>query len=176
MSMDRIKISGYMILIGISQFLLLMIIAEILYPNYSVKYNYISDLGVGRTAIIFNTSIVVMGILVMLGSLLLRTYYYPLLFLIGLGSAIVGIFPETTGLPHLIGALLAFLFGGISAILTSIRRNYFWTVLGLITLISLVLYVLKDYGPLGPGGMERMIVYPEIIWGISFATYLTNKT
>ncbi|MCH4815548.1 MAG: DUF998 domain-containing protein [Saccharolobus sp.] len=174
MMLNRTKASGYLILVGVSQFLLFFIISEILYPGYSVKYNYISDLGVGRTAIIFNTSIVIMGILVNIASILLRANYSPLVFLVGLGAALVGIFPENTGLPHLIASLITFLFGGIGAIVTSIRRNYFWTILGLVTLASLILYILKGYGPLGPGGLERMIVYPEIIWGISFATYLTR--
>jgi len=170
------KIAGYLVLIGASQFLLLMIVSEALYPGYSVKYNYISDLGVGKTGIIFNTSIMIMGIMVMVASILLdaRKYYTPLLFLVGLGAFLVGAFPETTGLPHLLASLITFLFGGISAIAVSIRRNYFWAVLGSVTLFALVLYIAKDYGPLGTGGMERIIVYPEIIWGISFGTYLTN--
>jgi len=165
------------VLIGTSQFLLLMIVAEALYPGYSVNHNYISDLGVGKTAIIFNTSIMIMGIMVIMASILLNAmrYYTPLLFLVGLGAFLVGAFPETTGLPHLLAALITFLFGGISAIVVSIRRNYFWTVLGILTLIALVLYIAKDYGSLGTGGMERMIVYPEIIWGISFGTYLTKQ-
>jgi len=27
-------------------------------------------------------------------------------------------------------------------------------------------------GPIGPGGMERMIVYPALIWLIAFGGYL----
>jgi len=126
MMLNRTKVSGYLILVGVSQFLLFFIISEILYPNYSVKYNYISDLGVGKTAIIFNTSIVIMGILVIIASILLRANYSPLVFLVGLGAALVGIFPENTGLPHLIASLITFLFGGIGALVTSIKRNYFW--------------------------------------------------
>jgi len=177
MPLNKNRIAGYLVLIGVSQFLLLMIVSEALYPGYSVNHNYISDLGVGKTAIIFNTSIIIMGIMVMIASILLnaRKYYTPLLFLVGLGAFLVGTFPETTGLPHSIAALITFLFGGIGAIAISIRRNYFWTVLGILTLISLILYIAKDYGSLGVGGMERMIVYPEIIWGISFGTYLTKQ-
>ncbi|AOL16451.1 hypothetical protein BFU36_06755 [Sulfolobus sp. A20] len=173
--MSRINLAGYLVSIGVSEFLLLMLISEFFYPNYSVKYNYISDLGVGSTAIIFNSSIIFMGILIIISSLLIRKEYHSVSYIIlltGLGSMLVGIFPEYTGLIHSISALIAFLFGGIGAILTSLKRNYFWTVLGIITLFTLVLYVLKIYGPFGPGGMERLIVYPELIWGISFGTYL----
>lgn len=173
--MKESKIAGYLALVGTSQFLILMIVAEALYPGYSVKNNYISDLGVGRTAVIFNVSVALLGVLVIVASILMRkvfSYASYLVLLNGIGALIVGLFPETTGLPHLIGALSAFLFGGLAAILTSIKRNYFWTVLGAITLISLFLYLGKMYGPLGNGGLERLIVYPELVWGISLGTYL----
>ncbi len=57
-----IKISGLVLFAGAAQFFLLVLIAEALYPQYSVANNYISDLGVGSTAYIFNTSIVLLGI------------------------------------------------------------------------------------------------------------------
>ncbi len=50
-----------LLLFGASQFLLLLVAAEALYPGYSVATNAISDLGVGETAVIFNSSIVIFG-------------------------------------------------------------------------------------------------------------------
>ena len=44
--------------------------------------------------------------------------------------------------------------------------------LGGLTLGSLALFVLGIHLGLGPGGMERMIVYPVILWGASFGGYL----
>ncbi|MEM3292276.1 MAG: DUF998 domain-containing protein [Saccharolobus sp.] len=177
--MDRDVISGYLVLLGVTEFFFLMFISEVLYPNYSIKFNYISDLGVGKTGVLFNSSIILMGILIIIASLLLKKFYSFAVFLVGLGGMFVGIFPETTGFIHEISALIAFLFGGIGAILTSFSTRspirYFWIVLGLITLVSLFLYVGRYYAFLGPGGMERMIVYPELIWGYSFGTYLINE-
>jgi membrane protein implicated in regulation of membrane protease activity len=49
------------LLFGAAQFLLLLVAAEALYPGYSVATNAISDLGVGETAIVFNTSIILFG-------------------------------------------------------------------------------------------------------------------
>jgi hypothetical membrane protein len=169
------KIAGYLILLGVSQFLLLMIISESLYPSYSVHSNYISDLGVGKTAILFNTSIILMGLLIMVASssLDIRTLSI-LLFVIGLSSALVGIFPENTGFPHLISALFAFFSGGIAAVVSSIYfRFYLWTILGFISLIALFLFITHIYGYLGVGGMEQMIVYPQLIWGISFGSRIS---
>lgn len=173
-----IKIAGYLILLGVSQFLLLMVISESLYPGYSVHSNYISDLGVGKTAILFNASIILMGLLIIVSSFSLnRRTLSVLLFIVGLSSMLVGIFPETTGFPHLMSALFTFLFGGITAIVSSIYfRFYLWALLGFISLIALVLFIAHIYGPLGVGGMERMIVYPELIWGISFGSRISvNK-
>ncbi len=69
------KISGLVLFAGAAQFFLLVLIAEALYPHYSVANNYISDLGVGSTAYIFNTSIVLLGIdagiIMFIGSLLI---------------------------------------------------------------------------------------------------------
>ena len=45
-------------------------------------------------------------------------------------------------------------------------------ILGLITLGALVLFVGKVYLGLGVGGMERMIVYPILVWGAGFGGYL----
>lgn len=173
--MKKEIIAGYLIFLGITQFLLLMIISEALYPGYSISHNYISDLGVGTTAIIFNTSIIVMGILILISSIILGGSYF-ILAIIGLFSALVGIFPETTGFLHLISALITFLFGGIGAMYYAIReRFYVWIILGIISLIALALYVMRIYGGIEYGGMERMIVYPELIWGLSFASYLIKK-
>ncbi|HUS75618.1 MAG TPA: hypothetical protein VMY43_06375 [Methanothrix sp.] len=45
-------------------------------------------------------------------------------------------------------------------------------ILGGLTLASSVLFVLEIYLGLGPGGMERMIVYPVILWAVGFGGYL----
>jgi hypothetical membrane protein len=85
-----------------------------------------------------------MGVLIIIASITLRKLISILFFMTGLGSMLVGIFPETTGLIHLIAALIAFLFGGIGAVVTSITNKiYFWTILGFITLLCLILYLLK---------------------------------
>lgn len=173
--MRKEGLAGYLILVGVAQFLLFMIVAEAIYPGYSISHNYISDLGVGSTAIIFNASIILMGALVLISSIILGRSYF-IIAIIGLFSALVGVFPETTGFPHSISALITFLFGGIAAIYYAVREKFYvWIILGVISLIALVLYVMKIYGGIGYGGMERMIVYPELIWGLSFASYLIKK-
>ncbi|MCX9076244.1 MAG: hypothetical protein OIN88_16610 [Candidatus Methanoperedens sp.] len=43
------------------------------------------------------------------------------------------------------------------------------------TLAALVLYGSDIYLGLGPGGMERMIAYPVLLWGTGFGGYLMSS-
>jgi len=179
---NRIKLAGLLILIGISQFILLLKIAEFRYPNYSVANNYISDLGVGPVAYIFNTSIILLGILGLIASYLLYELdkiFSILLFISSLGVAGVGLFPENTGILHVISSLITFLFTGITAIysykIENTHAKYIWPILGIISLTSLTLLATKNYLGLGPGGIERMIVYPIFIWLIGISITIQNQ-
>ncbi len=141
------KRAGALVFVGGAQFAVLMIVAEAVYPGYSISANYISDLGVwGQpSAAFFNPSIILFGLLVLAGSYFVqKTFGKPrfgiMLALSGLGALLVGFFPENTlvvnGVPiiHSIAALLSFIFGGLAAI-TSYRVTrppfrYFSVVLG----------------------------------------------
>jgi hypothetical membrane protein len=96
----------------------------------------------------------------------------------------VGIFTEDFGVIHSVVSLIAFLFGGLSAIfsvvcsyvhefkLVKMPFSVIAVILGLMTLGALVLFMAgMDLG-LGVGGMERMIVYPLLMWGAGFGGYL----
>lgn len=95
------RIGGMLIVIAAIELVLSVIIAQSLYPNYSLSNNYISDLGVGATAAIFNTSIQLFGVLLILASYLIYSAgehrYVALAFAIAaVGGIGVGAFPETT--------------------------------------------------------------------------------
>ena len=179
--MNSTRISGYLASVGALQFLLSMTVAESLYPGYSVHSNYISDLGVGPTAPLFNASIILFGALVLVsGILLLRALRMPFavaMMIAGLGAAGVGVFPE--GSPyslHTIFSLVAFLFGGLTAIFSfRVQPRALAVVsaaMGSIALAALVMYADNYYAGLGPGGMERLIAYPVLLWALTFGGYL----
>lgn len=180
------RIAGSIIFAGVAQFLILLSVAESVYPNYSVHYNYISDLGVGVTAPIFNTSVFLLGALVALSSVFIYAEFKkkPItltVLLSGVGAAGVGLFPETTGAIHGYLALVAFLFSGLSAIISvSVIRQtplrVYSVVLGLVTIASLFLYASGHYYALGRGGMERLIVYPSLIWALGFSGSLLGSS
>lgn len=175
---------GVECIIGIS-------LAEELYPGYSVSANFISDLGatcrassctiVEPASIVFNSTVALLGLLGIIGAYFLyratrRTIVTSFLFLAGVGAVGVGFFPETTGAFHVVFSLIVFLFGGLTAIasfqLQEVPLNYVSVLLGAMTLVALGLFSSGIYLGLGPGGMERMISYPALLWLVGFGAYL----
>lgn len=177
-------LAGLLFFLGAAEFLIAMMAGEAVQPAYNVGVNAISDLGVGTTAVLFNASVIFVGAMGLLGAyFLLRAYHRRvltiLLVLAGIGAIGVGIFPETTGTPHSVFALIAFLFGGLAAIVAfpieAWPLNVLSIVLGLIGLGALVLFSVGTYLALGFGGMERMIVYPVLLWEVLFGGYLMGS-
>ncbi len=185
--------AGLFLFIGATQFVLGMLIAEFLYPGYSVSMNYISDLGATcRTtctiyqpsASIFNTSVSLLGILALVSSFFIwREFHNRLISILfglsSIGMAGVGLFPETYGIVHLIVSFMAFFFGGLSAIATyklvKAPFAYLSLLMGMTCLIVLALFISGIFLGLGPGGMERMIAYPLLLWVIGFGGILMSS-
>ena len=183
MKFDNRKVAGALLFVGSVQFLLGLIIAESLYPDYSVSENYISDLGVGSSALIFNSSVFLLGVTVVAGVYFIQNAFdfrllSVLLTLTGIGAMGVGLFPETAGAIHGVDSLITFLFGGLSAI-TSYKLlkpplSYSAVLLGALSLVALALFGSGVYLGLGLGGMERMIAYPPLLWAVGFSGHLMS--
>lgn len=193
-----LRVAG-LAMFGAGALLLMAIItAEALYPfAYSTGGNEISDLGGTRppaglvfqpSATIFNVSMIVTGLLLLLGAVVLHrgvrrwTASLPVLVLGG-AVLLVGIFPGNTGLPHALSAMVAFWAGGIAAVVASRIAEppfrYGLMLLGAINLVSLASYfVLGDASPfwaLGVGGAERWVAYPILLWTMGFGGYLAGR-
>ena len=54
MTYSKEKVAGMLFFVAATQFVLCLTISEALYPGYSIFGNYISDLGVGPSSIVFN--------------------------------------------------------------------------------------------------------------------------
>jgi hypothetical membrane protein len=190
---NSLKICGSVLFMGGAQFFLCLIIAEALYPGYSVSEQFVSDLGATchpscviyqPSSIIFNSSVFLLGLLGLIGSFFIYRIHYRLpaiLFMVGsIGAIGVGIFPETAGQIHILFAFMAFLFIGLSAIASyrigNFPMSYFSLVLGIIILITLLLSAMGLTLGLGNGGIERVILYPSIIWIIGTGAYMLGRT
>ncbi len=184
--------AGLALFIGAVQFGIGMILAEIYFPGYNVSTNYVSDLGAycpnggtctiyQPTSNIFNGSIILLGLLILVAAYFIQKSFAwkpatGLIALAGIGALGVGLFPETTGIWHSIFSLIVFLFAGLSAIITFWLQkpplSYLSIILGAVTLVALFLYVGSIYLGLGAGGMERMVVYPVLLWAVGFGGHL----
>ena len=168
------------------EFLLVMLYLETIIPGFDRSTNFISDLGVGNTALAFNLSIFFAGVLTVIVAVLIFKYFNKklfglFLFLSGISTTLVGVFPENWGLLHGIVSFTTFLLGGLVALLSSKYSKKPWkyllALLGIITLVTLTIHMFLVYGlntntGLGDGTIERIIVYPFILWSIFFGSYL----
>jgi hypothetical membrane protein len=191
------RIAGVLFFVASAQFILGLVVAEALYSGYSVSEDYVSDLGVGPSSTVFNSSAFLFGFLSINGAYFLpRTVDFRglnvLLILMAIGAMGVGIFTSAYTTIHGAVSLIAFGFGGLSAIasfkVSKMPLSAISVVLGVMTLVALTLFAsgLVTTGSLtsnepptsefflgiGPGGMERMIVYPALIWLTFFSGHL----
>ena len=95
------------------QFVRGLLVSEALYLGYSISENYIGDLGIGPSAMIFNLSVFLLGALMMGGIYMLQRAFHNKVFtvfliLTAVGSMGVGVFPENFEPMHSIAAFVIF--------------------------------------------------------------------
>jgi hypothetical membrane protein len=178
------------------QFVAAMIAVQLRWGrSYSLSGNYISDLG--NTALspwhdVFNASVIVFGLLVVLGAIMVKSAFpsrrsatigLTFVALAGIGAIGVGASPENVSptVAHSIFSLIAFVFAGLALIVLGVAmfRDTRWDgyraytmFSGLVVLVALSLFVADIYPGLGPGGMERLIVAPALLWAVVAGVHL----
>ncbi len=186
-----VRWGGVLIAVGVVQFAAAMAWVQTGYAGYSLLTNYISDLGNTSTSPlhnVFNVSIILLGVLAFLGILLgwggfprgaARVGGLFLLLIASIAAILVGVFPENVNPPvHDLVSLLVFLPGGLALVVlsTAMRAGTRWSSLrgaslglGLVTLVSLAYYVPTQSlnNTFDPGLIERLIVFPILIWGFA---------
>ena len=174
-----------------------IVTAEVLYPGYSTRQD-ISDLGSTQppdpiihqpSATIFNSTMLVTGALVLLAVYVLHRRvgwrgFTVALAVFGFGIVGVGVFPGNVTPWHGLFALLTFVSGGVTVLLSSrVVTRPFATLcvalggVSLLILVSVFVYGLALRAPhplttLGSGGIERWVVYPLLCWVLAFGGYL----
>lgn len=160
--------------------------ATSIYPNYSVRNQAISFLGGNGvpTQIFWNSAVIIVGILWLWSTYLLfhnssskirSIAFYPA----GVGFLLVGTSPwNLFPITHYLGANLIFLFGSVSCLVAYRMMKGSLSKISLMSgLIPIAAYISGYFGSnalLGPGGIERMIFYPILLWQIAFGGYLIS--
>ena len=179
-------VAGFLIFMGIMT-------GEMLYTlEFTTRNNYISELASALplgtptpqpSGTIFNLSMMLGGVLIMLASILTFIAYRRLLttvliLMFGVGLLGVGIFPGNVTPWHGIFAHVIFLAGGLGAITSfSIVGKPLCYVLIVLGIISLVILFSSKYllEALGVGGVERWVFYPQVFWLMGLGGYLLGK-
>lgn len=190
---------------SLQYFIVQPIVAWAWAPQYSWTDNVISNLGntgcqqqlaqavCSPLAPLMNTSFIVLGLTMLAGAVLLYFQYqkspvrlagFSMAALGGIGTVLVGLFPENTnGILHFIGAILALGVANLGLVALSfglksepnwLRLYAFFT--GVVGLVALVLFGLGVHEPLGVGTTERLASYPYTMWLIVYGAYLATRT
>lgn len=179
---------GLLLFLLAAGFMTVIMVGASMAPGYDVQGGAISDLGViGETAVLFNASLLAVGVLNIVAGYLLyrshgRVWLLAVFLLAGLGAIGAGLVPLNASDLHGIFALVAFLFFNVEALacatLADGPMRWVSIVAGLVGLGFVVIMVIGDggnpgvFGQIGHGGAERMIVYPSMLWMMAFGGYL----
>jgi len=193
-----VRWGGALIALGMVQFAAAMAYAQSQHAGYSLLTNYISDLGNTSTSpahLVFNVSIIVLGLFAFFGILLAwggfprggtRVVGLFLLLVASLAAITVGLYPENVNSSvHDLASLMVFLPAGLALVLLSVgmRSMTLWDgfrgfslILGLVVLLSLGYYApTQSYNTTwDPGLVERLIVYPILLWGFVAGVHLVR--
>lgn len=190
------KMAGILLVIGGIMYVMVINIGESLFPGYSVATNSLSDIGgllplIQPAATIFNVVSIILGILILSSAyLILKSggcrLFSSCLAIFGFSIAALGVFPEYTQGIHASFALIAFFFGSFSLLFSyrlgiNIPMTVISIILGLIalfTIISPFVFGIGPHNPLnifGKGGVERLIIYPIILYLTALGGYLSAR-
>jgi hypothetical membrane protein len=187
---DTRTMSGSFFLIGGIQWFLGILAAESWYDGYSSRIDYVSDLGTGPTAIIYNLSVFMLGAFIVIGTFFLykaqkRRLLPILLTICGIGAMGVGIFHANLQPMHSVFTLLAILFGSFAAIGSYTYQtkpmSILSAVLGLMSFILAMVFIpylglpagsTETFLGMAKGSLERWAINPILAWIISFGGYL----
>jgi hypothetical membrane protein len=182
------RIAGAALVTGGACAVLGFVTAEALYPGYSAADQTISSLGAEDaptdSQTVFNAAMMMAGVLLVGAAAGLQQVYEHRIFtaiagITGLGVVAVGVFPEHTGLPHVVAAFLAFGGTGLTALAAASVLHepfrYVSAVFGTLELLAFVSFVmLGDGTPLGIGGLERWVAYLGLLWVTAFGGFLLS--
>lgn len=186
-----VRHAGTLFLFAGMEAVLIITLAEALYPGYSTHTNPLSDLGAigAPTWLYFDPAVFVWGLCWSVGMYLLlrgtgRRWMMVLNILPGTGFMLAALSPENFILAiHIAGAGLAFIPGSIAMLLSyrlvNSNLRYFSLFLGGLSAVAVVIYF-RGYNSslvqntLGSGGAERIIVYPLLVWLIALGSYFLS--
>ncbi len=136
---------AYAQILGAVIFISLFLVAALSYDNYNPVSNYLSDLGVGKTAVFFNSGVIISGLIGIFFAYGLTTLFKGkgrigsgLLALSSFFLFLVGIFTEESPLHFYVAAMFFFL-AAVAIIMIGIEmKNRSVIILGAVPVLFLI--------------------------------------
>ncbi len=193
MNLEEEVKAGLLLAIGSIQWFFIVLISEGLYPGYVSSFHYVSTLGTGQTANLYNASTFLLGVCVVTASFLIRRFkpsrlFFALLLVAGLGTMGLGVFPEDSRPMHGIVTPITLIFGGLAGAFSFKAQtrplSYLSMILGAGSIVVGLLFipymglsVESDAMYLGlyKGTLERIVIYPLILWMMTLGSQLARK-
>ncbi len=183
--MKKAGLAGALLFASTLQFFIVIFIAQSMIPGYSIYDSFISELGVGETAALFNTSLIILSSALILSALLLYSIsttkrFALLIAAIGVCGIGVALFPLDNQPLHAIISGTAFILS-ILAVMSTYEMlpkpfNLTSILIALVSSVALLLLITNNFFGLGQGGIERVFIYLNLIFTALFGLYLIKKT
>ncbi len=197
MNFDNENVAGLLLFFSYLQFLFVRFILALVEPGYSFSINYISELGIGPNALVFNLSVVIWGLSAFIAGVLLyrasatesifpSRVFAILIMILGVAFTGVGLFPIYS-YPSIYPIPLHNIFGtiniftGIIVIFVSYKMmksplSYIQIILGVLAVLTNLLLFTMNHMGLGIGGIQRVAFLVLTVWVFIMSTYLMNKS
>lgn len=190
---DISTIGGVILYVGALQWFLGILLAEAWDSGYNSRIDYVSELGIGSTAAIYNTSVFILGLCMILAAYFMfksiknSKLQSVLLAISGIGAMGLGIFYGTIQPWHSLCTLIAIVFGCFAAIssykIQSSPISYISVILGAMALIAAIVFFPYLGLPLGStetflgmakGSLERWAIYPILAWAMAHGSHMAR--
>jgi hypothetical membrane protein len=194
MKIFKKELAGLIMFLGTFQWLMMILILESYQPEYISAFHYVSTLGVGATAFIYNLSIGIFGLCIISGSILsLKTVQSKIfsifLLLTGVFILSLGYFPENIRPAHGYVTAFTFIFAVISVLFSfkvlKAPLSHISFIIGLISLVVMIIFFpyfglpaesTTTFLGLGKGTMERILIYLLMVWMLLFSCSLLKTS
>lgn len=179
-SMDKLKLTGLLLAAGAAQFILILLFLEATTPGYNAFQNYISELGIGSTALLFNSSLIALGLLFLLAAILVfrtlqSTLFSTLLGITAISAIGIGVFPMNVAFFHTLFSYSTFFFATLTILSAyKVAKPPFNAVaifLGVFTLLAMAFFISGIHLGLGIGAVERLVAYPPLLGAFLLGCY-----
>ncbi len=179
---DIFSLAQYSVIFGVAVFILTVFLSILSYGGYNFFGQFISELGIGKTAFIFNFGLIFSAILLLPLSILLwdkKSIFSKVASVVSFVSffALVGIgfFPMDQMPLHYYSAIIFFVLIAATILVVSLedflKKKLTYSFVGFVSFLMVVIFILKNEFPY----LQKIAVFFILLWVILRVFKLKEK-